>query len=62
MKDEKTNEAMVIDPGSDVDLIRKMLMAMNAEVKYIFLTHCHGDHIAGVNELKEKVRWKSVDS
>ena len=52
---EETKEVMVIDPGGDVDKIIDMLNTLHGEVKYILLTHCHADHIAGVNELKEKV-------
>ena len=55
IQDEKTKETMVIDPGGSVDKIIAMLETLNAKVKYILLTHCHGDHIGGVNELKEKV-------
>ena len=54
VEDEKTKEAMVIDPGGEVDKICELLDVLNANVKYIYLTHCHGDHIAGVNQLKEK--------
>ena len=56
VQDEKTKETMVIDPGGDIDKIIEMLNTLHANVKYILLTHCHGDHIAGVTELKEKVR------
>lgn len=51
--DEKSKEAIVIDPGGEVDKIAKMLDILKAKVKYIYLTHCHGDHIGGVNELKK---------
>lgn len=54
VQDEETKEAMVIDPGGDVEKIIEMLNTLNAKLKYILLTHCHGDHIAGVNELREK--------
>lgn len=57
-KDEKTNETIVVDPGKDIDLVAKMLMALSAKVKYIILTHCHGDHIAGATELREKLGGK----
>ena len=56
--DEKTKETIVIDPGNSVELIIKMLMAISADLKYIVLTHCHGDHIAGVEELKERMGGK----
>ena len=52
--DEKTKEAMVIDPGGEVEKIEEMLDILNAKVKYIYLTHCHGDHISGVNKLKKR--------
>ena len=62
VQDEETKEAMVIDPGGEVDKIIEMLETLQAKIKYILLTHCHGDHIAGVNELKNKARWKDINS
>ena len=58
IQDEKTKETMVIDPGGEVNKISEMLDTLNANVKYILLTHCHGDHIGGVKELKEKYGGK----
>lgn len=58
VQDENTKETMVIDPGGDVDKISEMLDTLQAKVKYILLTHCHGDHIKGVQELKEKYGGK----
>lgn len=52
--DENTKETIVVDPAGDVDKIIEMIDILNAKLKYIYLTHCHGDHIEGVNELKEK--------
>ena len=54
VQDESTKEAMVIDPGGSVDKISEMLNVLDAKVKYIVLTHCHGDHMGGVEELKNK--------
>ncbi len=54
IQDEETKETLVVDPGAEVDKIVEMLDILNAKLKYIFLTHCHGDHIGGVCELKEK--------
>ena len=45
---------MVIDPGGSFQKISEMLDVLEAKVKYILLTHCHGDHIGAVAELKEK--------
>lgn len=58
VQDEKTKETMVIDPGGEVNKIMEMLDALKANVKYILLTHCHGDHIGGVKELKENFGGK----
>lgn len=52
VQDEKTKETMVIDPGGDVQSIVELLDALKANLKYIYLTHCHVDHITGVKELK----------
>ena len=58
IQDEKTKETMIIDPGGEVDKISEMLDTLHASVKYIVLTHCHGDHISGVKKLKEKYGGK----
>ena len=60
VQDEKSKETMVIDPAGDVDKIIEMLDILQAKLKYIYLTHCHGDHIGGVCELKEKYGGKIV--
>ncbi len=45
-------EAIVIDPGiSDEKIIEA---ANGSEIKYIFITHCHYDHIEFLEELREK--------
>lgn len=56
--DEKTKETMVIDPGGEPDRIMEMLNILKGKLKYIYLTHCHGDHIGGVNAIKEKCGGK----
>ena len=52
--DEKSKEIMVIDPAGDVNRIEEMINILNGKLKYIYLTHCHGDHIMGVPDLKRK--------
>ena len=52
--DQESKETMVVDPAGDVDRIIEMINILQGNLKYIFLTHCHGDHIAGVEELKER--------
>lgn len=51
--DEETKEAMVIDPGGEPERIAEVLDILGANLKYIFITHCHADHIGGVAELKK---------
>ena len=51
--DEETKETLVIDPGAEVEKIIDMLNILEAKVKYIFLTHCHADHIGALDSLKE---------
>ena len=55
---EETKEVMVIDPGGEVDKIIEMINTLQGKLKYIFLTHCHGDHIAGVEELRNRCGGK----
>lgn len=54
VEDEETKETMVIDPGGEINKIIEMLDILDSNLKYIYLTHCHGDHIGAVNELKRQ--------
>jgi hydroxyacylglutathione hydrolase len=51
--DEKTMETAVIDPGGDFPEIKSYVEANGLNVKYIIITHAHGDHIGALKELKE---------
>ena len=52
--DEIQKESIVIDPAGNVDKIIENLENLDSKLKYIYLTHCHADHIMGVNELRQK--------
>lgn len=55
VQDEETKETMVIDPGGEPEKIIEMLDVLGVDkLKYIYLTHCHGDHFGGILELKNK--------
>ena len=56
--DETSKETMVIDPAGDVDKIQELINIMEGNLKYIYLTHCHSDHILGVAELKSRCGGK----
>ena len=45
---------IIVDPGGDTDDLIKVINDNEIELKYIVLTHGHGDHIGGVAELKRK--------
>ncbi len=60
--DEETKEAMVIDPGGEPERIIKLLDILDANLKYIFLTHCHADHTGGINKLKQEKGGKILIS
>lgn len=50
---EKRKEAVVIDPGDDVDKILIALSEHQLTLKYIINTHGHFDHVGGNKRLKE---------
>jgi glyoxylase-like metal-dependent hydrolase (beta-lactamase superfamily II) len=50
---EETAEAVVIDPGDEVDEVVRAVADGRLEVKYILLTHAHLDHVTGVGRAKD---------
>jgi glyoxylase-like metal-dependent hydrolase (beta-lactamase superfamily II) len=50
--DESTGEAVVIDPGDDIESVRQILAKHRLRAKYIVATHAHIDHVGGVEKLK----------
>ena len=50
--DENTREAMVIDPGDEIEDILGVLRQHNLEVKQIVITHAHIDHVGGAMKLR----------
>ena len=54
--DEATRKAWIFDTGPDADLINDFIEMKNLEIDAIFLTHTHHDHIACLDDLKQKTR------
>lgn len=52
MGDERTREAMVVDPGDDIEHVLAVLQMHQLTVKQIVITHGHIDHIGGAMKLK----------
>jgi len=50
--DEATREAMVIDPGDDIEDILSLISKHNLQVKQIVITHAHIDHVGGAMKLR----------
>ncbi len=50
---ERTREAIVIDPGDEVDEVLAAVRDMEVQVSHILLTHAHVDHISGVGRAKD---------
>ena len=51
--DEASKEAIVVDPGDEIEEIVAILERHQLRVKYIVITHAHIDHIGGAAKLKK---------
>lgn len=52
--DETTREAVVVDPGADIERIEAILDKHALRVQWIAVTHAHIDHIGGANKLRAR--------
>jgi hydroxyacylglutathione hydrolase len=50
--DEQSKEAMVIDPGDDIEEVLAVVARHGLAVKQIVITHAHIDHVGGAMKLK----------
>src|SRR5438270_13273477 len=50
--DESTREAIIVDPGDDIDEVLNLIAKHQLKVKQIFITHGHIDHVGGAMKLK----------
>lgn len=49
---DETKEAFLVDPGSYLKQISNKITEKELDLKYIVLTHGHGDHIGGIQMFK----------
>ena len=52
--DEKTGEAIIVDPGDEGEKILAELKRHSLKAKYLLHTHAHIDHIGATRSVKEK--------
>ena len=52
--DEVTREAALFDTGWDAAPIIEIISTERLQLRYLFLTHTHEDHIAALGELRQK--------
>lgn len=50
--DETNREAMVIDPGDDIEDVLAIVRKHDLQVKQIVVTHAHIDHVGGAMKLR----------
>ena len=58
--DESTMNGFITDPAYGVDKTIEYLNENNIKLNYVFITHCHYDHIEDMEELREKLSLKLV--
>jgi hydroxyacylglutathione hydrolase len=52
VSDKASRQAVLVDPGDEASRIIRMVRAAGVELKEIWLTHAHIDHIGAVAEIK----------
>lgn len=52
---DETKEAVLIDAGGDVDLLKSAVEAHGVKLKAVWLTHGHLDHAGGAQDLREQL-------
>lgn len=53
LADADTREAIVVDPGDEVERIQEVLQRHELTVKYLVSTHAHIDHVGGLARMRE---------
>lgn len=53
VSDEKTREAIIIDPGDDAEDILELVSSKGLKVRYLVNTHAHFDHVGANKKLKD---------
>ena len=59
--DDASMQAVVVDPGGDVERIVAAIEQAGVSVERIWLTHGHLDHAGGADELREKLNNAPIE-
>ena len=57
---ENRSDALIIDPGDDINALTKAIDQSGRRLTDILLTHGHFDHISGVKALKDRTSAQTV--
>ncbi|HIF9252035.1 TPA: MBL fold metallo-hydrolase [Photobacterium damselae] len=52
---DKTNQAAIIDPGGDINVIEQTVQELGLTVTKLLLTHGHLDHVGGTEPLAQEL-------
>jgi glyoxylase-like metal-dependent hydrolase (beta-lactamase superfamily II) len=58
--DEKTCEAIVVDPGDEAQKIKEKIQSLGLKLKMAIHTHAHFDHVGATLELKQNYQNMQV--
>ncbi len=53
--DPTTKDAALFDVGGSINKLMSIIKKENLQVKYLFCTHLHFDHVMGIEEIKEEL-------
>lgn len=56
--DKESKKGIIIDPGYDYEKIISKIKDEDVYIEYIYLTHCHADHIGALEKLHEYLNCK----
>jgi hydroxyacylglutathione hydrolase len=50
---EQSRDALIIDPGDEIDQLLDLATRKGLSLRYLLLTHAHVDHVSGISRARE---------